>query len=55
LSKKSLSEAKDSKKIKKDLLFIYEKIYFPEYDKTKNSLEERKELLEKLKQVIKNY
>ncbi len=53
LSNKSFSELKENKKIKKDLLNIYEKIYFPEYNNLSDSIEERTKILTQLKQKLK--
>lgn len=54
LSKKSFSEIKNSKNIDSELINIYEKIYFPEYDNVEDNLEKRENILEEIDWLIKN-
>ena len=54
LSKKSFLEVKKCENIDEKLINIYEKIYFPEYNTTEDNIEERKELLEEIKKIVKS-
>lgn len=52
LSKKSLSEIRLSKKLDKNLLELYQKVYYPEYDNLWDDIDKRKDILKQTKKLF---